>query len=171
MIRLALALAAGTLFSATAFAQSAVPTAEFVKSRDQRHSRDSVQRVRRPKADEDTKPFAEKMIKDHSETLKELKALVQSGKVKAELPTSLDAEHQKKLDDLKKLSGKPLDSAYDKMQVEAHREAVDLFTKHSQTGDNADLKQWAGRRIGRCTVGRCPSGEIRRPTPDFPEQG
>jgi hypothetical protein len=31
MIRLALALTAGTLFSATAFAQSAVSTAEFVK--------------------------------------------------------------------------------------------------------------------------------------------
>jgi len=148
MIRLALALAGGTLFSTTAFAQSAVPTAEFVKKvaiSDMLEIQSSE--FVAPKADEDTKPFAEKMIKDHSETSKELKGLVQSGKVKAELPTSLDAEHQKKLDDLKKLSGKPLDSAYDKMQVEAHREAVDLFTKYSQTGDNADLKQWAAKTL------------------------
>jgi putative membrane protein len=148
MIRLALALTAGTLFSATAFAQSAVSTAEFVKKvaiSDMLEIQASE--LVAPKADEDTKPFAEKMIKDHSETSRELKGLVQSGKVKAELPTSLDAEHQKKLDDLKKLSGKPLDSAYDKMQVEAHREAVDLFTKYSQTGDNADLKQWAANTL------------------------
>jgi len=29
------------------------------------------------------------------------------------------------------------------MQVQAHQEAVDLFTKYSQSGDNPDLKQWA----------------------------
>src|SRR3954466_8031897 len=84
MIRLALALAGGTLFSTTAFAQSAVPTAEFVKKVEisdmlEIQSSEFVA----PKADEDTKPFAEKMIKDHSETSKELKGLVQSGKVKA----------------------------------------------------------------------------------------
>jgi putative membrane protein len=148
MIRLALALAGSTLFSATTFAQSAVPAADFVKKvaiSDMLEIQSSE--FVAPKADEDTKPFAERMIKDHSETSKELKALVQSGKVKAELPTRLDAEHQKKLDDLKKLSGKALDSAYDKIQVEAHREAVDLFTEYSQTGDNADLKQWAFKTL------------------------
>lgn len=148
MIRLALALAGSTLFSATVFAQSAVPTADFVKKvaiSDMLEIQSSE--FVAPKADEDTKPFAEKMIKDHSETSKQLKALVQSGKVKADLPTALDAEHKKKLDDLKKLSGKQLDSAYDKMQVEAHREAVDLFTKYSQMGDNDDLKQWAFKTL------------------------
>jgi putative membrane protein len=148
MIRLALTLAGGTLFSVTAFAQSTVPTAEFVKKvaiSDMLEIQSSE--LVASNADEDTKPFAEKMIKDHSETSKELKGLVQSGKVKAELPTSLDAEHQKKLDDLKNLSGKALDSAYDKMQVDAHREAVDLFTKYSQTGDNADLKRWGAKTL------------------------
>jgi len=67
--------------------------------------------------------------------------------VKAELPTKLDSEHQKKLDDLKKLNGKQLDTAYDKMQLEAHREAVDLFTRYSQAGDNPDLKQWATKTL------------------------
>ena len=36
------------------------------------------------KADADSKAFAEKMIKDHTETSTELKALVSGGKVKAE---------------------------------------------------------------------------------------
>jgi predicted outer membrane protein len=33
--------------------------------------------------DADTKPFAEKMVKDHQQTSKDLKGLVESGKVKA----------------------------------------------------------------------------------------
>src|SRR5689334_9187324 len=67
--------------------------------------------------DSDTKPFAEKMVKDHQETSAELKALVEGGKVKATLPSALDAEHQKKLDDLRAKLGKDFDSAYDRMQM------------------------------------------------------
>ena len=52
-------------------------------------------------ADADTKPFAEKMVQDHQKTSSELKALVEGSKVKVTLPTSLDSEHQKMLDELK----------------------------------------------------------------------
>jgi putative membrane protein len=100
-----------------------------------------------PKADADTKPFAEMMIRDHTKTSNELKGLVQGGKVKADLPTALDAEHQKKLDDLKKLSGRELDKQYDQMQLQAHQEAVNLFTRYSQSGDNPELKQWAAQTL------------------------
>src|SRR4051794_21475430 len=62
--------------------------------------------------DSDTKPFATKMIEDHGKTSTELKSLVDSGKVKASLPTAPDAEHQKMLDQLKGLSGKEFDQAY-----------------------------------------------------------
>ena len=51
--------------------------------------------------DKDTKPFAEKMVRDHQKTSNELKSLVDSGKVKAKLPTVLDSEHQQMLDELK----------------------------------------------------------------------
>jgi putative membrane protein len=100
-----------------------------------------------PNADADTKPFAEMMIKDHTATSDELKELVRGGKVRAEIPAAMDAEHQKKLDDLKKLSGRELDRQYDRMQLQAHQEAVDLFTKYSQNGDNADLKAWAAKTL------------------------
>ena len=56
-------------------------------------------------------------------------------------------EHQRMLDDLKKLSGKELDTRYDEIQKKAHQEAVDLFTKYSQGGDNPDLKQWAAKTL------------------------
>jgi putative membrane protein len=97
--------------------------------------------------DADTKPFAEKMVKDHQETSKELKALVDSGKVKVTLPSALDAEHQKKLDELKSQTGKEFDRAYDQMQLHAHEEAVALFEQYSQTGDNPDLKAWAAKTL------------------------
>jgi len=136
------------LLGSPALAQSAPPTNEFV----QKVAMSDMLEIQSselvaPKADADTKPFADKMVKDHSQTSSELKQLIQSGKVKAELPSKLDAQHQKKLDDLKKLSGKELDSTYDKMQLEAHREAVDLFTRYSQSGDNPDLKQWATKTL------------------------
>ena len=95
-------------------------------------------------ADADTKPFAEKMVQDHQKTSSELKALVDSGKVKAKLPTALDSEHQKLLDDLKAKNGKDFDQGYDQIQVNAHR---DVFEAYARAGDNAELKDWAGKTL------------------------
>jgi len=99
--------------------------------------------------DADTKPFAEQMVKDHQQTSSELKSLVNSGKVNGPLPTSLDADHQKKFDELKSKSGKDFDRAYDQMQLQAHEEAVALFEQYSQAGDNPDLKMWAAKTLPR----------------------
>ena len=98
-------------------------------------------------ADADTKPFAEKMVQDHQKTSNELKALVDGGKVKAKLPTALDAEHQKMLDDLKAKNGKDFDQSYDQAQLKAHRDAVALFEAYAKGGDNAELKGWAGQTL------------------------
>ena len=97
--------------------------------------------------DDDTKPFAEKMVQDHQKTSKELKALVDGGKVKAMLPTALDAEHQKMLDDLKAKNGKDFDQSYDQVQLKAHRDAVALFEAYAKGGDNAELKGWVGQTL------------------------
>lgn len=97
--------------------------------------------------DSDTKPFAERMIKDHQQTSKELKALVDTGKVKGTLPPSLDANHQEALDQLKAKNGKDFDRAYDQMQVKAHEEAVMLFDQYAKNGDNPDLKSWAAKTL------------------------
>ena len=98
-------------------------------------------------ADADTKPFAEKMVQDHQKTSSELKALVDSGKVKAKLPAALDSQHQKMLDDLKAKNGKDFDQGYDQIQVKAHRDAVALFEAYAKAGDNAELKDWAGKTL------------------------
>ena len=93
------------------------------------------------------KTFAAKMVTDHTKTSTELKGLVSGGKVKADLPTALDSSHQSKLDKLKGESGKDFSSDFDSMQVSAHKDAVSLFERYAKGGDNADLKNWAGKTL------------------------
>jgi putative membrane protein len=157
-----MALAASILLSTAAAAQSptasstpgAVPranvsTPEFVKkvAISDMFEIESSRLALTKQPDADTKPFAERMVQDHQETTAELKQLVQAGKVKEQLPTELDAEHKRKLDELGRLSGRDFDTAYDRAQQEAHREAVALFESYAQTGDNPDLKQWAAKTL------------------------
>lgn len=98
-------------------------------------------------ADEDTKPFAEKMVQDHQRTSSELKALVEISIVKLTLPASMDSEHQKMLNELTQKNGKDFDQSYDQIQVKAHRDAVALFEAYSKSGDNPELKSWAAKTL------------------------
>jgi putative membrane protein len=141
-------IAAG-MWAAPAFSQQRISSEEFARkvAISDKMEIQSSQLVLSRNPDSDTKPFAEKMVKDHQETSAELKAMVDSGKVKATLPTALDAEHEKKLDELKAKSGKDFDSAYDHMQLQAHEEAVELFEQYARDGDNPDLKAWAAKTL------------------------
>src|SRR5437762_5895417 len=93
------------------------------------------------------KTFASQMVTDHTKTSTELKGLVTSGKVKAELPTELDSSHQSKLDKLKSAGANDFSSEFNSMQVSAHKDAVDLFERYAKGGDNADLKDWTGKTL------------------------
>jgi putative membrane protein len=93
------------------------------------------------------KTFASQMVTDHTKTSTELKGLVSSGKVKADVPAALDSSHQSKLDKLKGESGNDFSSGYNSDQVSAHKDAVSLFERYAKGGDNADLKDWAGKTL------------------------
>jgi putative membrane protein len=93
------------------------------------------------------KTFASQMVADHTKTSTELKGLVDSGKVKADLPNALDSSHQSKLDKLKIESGKDFSSDFDSVQVSAHKDAVSLFERYAKGGENPDLKDWAGKTL------------------------
>jgi putative membrane protein len=99
------------------------------------------------RADVKSRQFAGKMVKDHTRTSSELKALVKSGKVKAMLPTAMDSAHQAKLDKLKDLKGAGFDKEYDELQVSAHKDAVSLFQRYSKGGDNAAAKAFASKHL------------------------
>lgn len=95
----------------------------------------------------DVKTFADQMVADHTKTSTELKELVKSGAVKAELPTALDRKAQGKLDDLKNAKTDDFADDYADMQVGAHKDAVSLFERYAKGGDNAKLKDWAGKTL------------------------
>ncbi|WP_024507834.1 DUF4142 domain-containing protein [Bradyrhizobium sp. ARR65] len=104
-------------------------------------------KIAEDKGNADEKKFAQQMITDHTKTTSELKGLVNSGDVKAQIPSTMDSSYQKKLDKLR--DTKPADFAneYDSMQVSAHKDAVSLFQRYSKSGDNAKLKDWAGKTL------------------------
>src|SRR5215208_7093387 len=68
-------------------------------------------KVAQAKGNAAEKAFASQMVSDHTKTSSELKGLISSGKVKAELPTALDSSHQSKLDKLKGEGGQDFSSA------------------------------------------------------------
>jgi putative membrane protein len=92
-----------------------------------------------------TKTFAQQMISDHTRTSEELKALVSGGKVKATVPTAMSSSQQSMLDALAKLQGDDFTKQYHSDQEDAHEDAVDLFKRYGDEGDNAELKAWAAK--------------------------
>jgi putative membrane protein len=99
------------------------------------------------KSDAESKAFAEKMIKDHTETSAELKSLVSGDKVKAEIPSEMDSAHRSKLEKLQSLNGDDFDKQYDSDQLAAHKDAVSLFECYSKDGENTDLKAFATKHL------------------------
>src|SRR3954465_7116741 len=103
-------------------------------------------KVAQQKGDADDKKFADMMITDHTKTSSELKSLTPAD-LKAAIPASLDASYQKKVDKLRDTKPEDFASEYDSMQVSAHKDAVSLFEWYAKGGDNAALKDWAGKTL------------------------
>ncbi len=99
------------------------------------------------KGNADEKKFAAQMVTDHTKTTNDIKGMVESGDVKAQIPATLDSSHQSKLDKLRDAKGDSFSSDYDSMQVSAHKDAVSLFERYSKSGDNPKLKDWAGKTL------------------------
>jgi len=99
------------------------------------------------KGNAEEKRFAEQMMTDHSKTSSDLKSLVSSGAVMADIPTALDSSSQKKLDKLRDTRRQAFASEYDPMQISVHKEAVSLFERYSKSGDNPKLMDWAGKTL------------------------
>jgi putative membrane protein len=93
------------------------------------------------------KQFGQQMVDAHTKTTEELTGIVKSKNIKVDLPTKLDAKHQKLIDDLNTASARDFDKTYANQQVDAHQEAVDLFKKYASSGDDADVKQFAEKTL------------------------
>jgi len=92
------------------------------------------------------KTFAETMQRDHTKTSTELKGLVPAD-MKNAMPTALDDSSKKKVDSLRDAKNENVSKDYRSMQVSAHKDAVSLFERYAKGGDNAQLKDWAGKTL------------------------
>jgi putative membrane protein len=96
----------------------------------------------------DIKQFAQNMIDDHTDAGNKLKAAVTSGNIdQSQVATSLNSSHQKIMNKLANASGDDFDKQYVSAQMDAHKDAVKLFTKYSKNGDNASLKDFAAQTL------------------------
>jgi putative membrane protein len=87
------------------------------------------------------------MITAHEKTTRELKALIAAGTVQATPPSAMDDAHTTLLADLQKLNGEDFAEEYRADQVEAHEDAVSLFERYANGGDNPALKEWVGNTL------------------------
>lgn len=99
------------------------------------------------KGNEETKAFAQQMITEHEKTSSELKTLLSGGKVNGTPVTALTDDHKEEVDDLAKLDGNEFNEEYIDDQVDAHEDAVDLFKRYAEGGDNPELKAWAAKTL------------------------
>jgi putative membrane protein len=94
----------------------------------------------------DAKKFAEMMIADHTKTSTELNTMVPDN-LKAAIPAALDDASQKKIAKLRDAKADDFASDYDAMQVSAHKDAVSLFERYADGGEDPKLKEWAGKTL------------------------
>ena len=86
------------------------------------------------------KDFGAMMVADHGRANSELKSLVGT---RVMLPDSLPAVKRKHIDQMRKMTGKAFDNHYLNMMVDDHKKDIDKFKKQSQSGGDAQLKNWA----------------------------
>ena len=103
------------------------------------------QMVQQKAESQDVKDFAKRMVDDHTKANEELKSLAQ--KEGYTLPTTMSPNGQALKAKLEKLSGEQLDRAYMTHMVSDHTKDVAEFRSESQTGNDPDVKAWAGQTL------------------------
>ncbi len=91
------------------------------------------------------KDFGAIMVKDHSNAGDELKSLANRKNVT--LPSAVGDDHQKKIDDLSKKTGKDFDRAYIDAMADGHQSTVNDFEKASNNTKDADIKAWVDKTL------------------------
>lgn len=87
------------------------------------------------------KEFATMMVKDHGMANAELMAIAKQKNIT--LPSTVDDEHKKKMEDLSKKTGTDFDKAYVSAMVDGHKSTLKLMEDESKDGKDADLKAFA----------------------------
>jgi putative membrane protein len=101
--------------------------------------------VQRKAASPDVKALGERMVKENTTALAELKSI--ADKKGLMLPTELDKGRQADVDKLAKLTGKSLDKHYASEMVDEREDDVKDLRDASQKLYDPDLKSWAAAKV------------------------
>ncbi|WP_238640262.1 DUF4142 domain-containing protein [Chryseobacterium elymi] len=91
------------------------------------------------------KALGEMMVKDHGKANDELRKWAATAGYS--LPVSLDAEKQKKYDDLKAKKGTEFDQKYTDLMVSDHKKDIEEFKKEASEGKEASLKSFVSKTL------------------------
>lgn len=93
----------------------------------------------------DVRKFAQEVIEDHSNTLRELRGLAASKSLK--YPDVLLPKHQLMLNRLSEEKPKDFDKTYMELQEAAHKELEELFEDASKRHSDPEMKEFATRNL------------------------
>ncbi|KFF75676.1 membrane protein [Chryseobacterium sp. P1-3] len=91
------------------------------------------------------KALGQMMVKDHTKANDELKQW--ASKAGYTLPSGLDADKQKKYDELKTKKGTEFDRKYTELMVDDHKKDIEEFKKQSADGTETSLKSFASNTL------------------------
>jgi len=103
--------------------------------------------------------FAAMMVRDHSKAADDLKAL--AGQKNVTLPTKVSEEHQRKMDELKKKSGRDFDRQYMDMMEDGHEATVRDFEKNTDNSD-ADVRAFVTKMLPTLRMHRDSASAINK---------
>lgn len=107
----------------------------------------AASRLAAERADPATKTFAEEMVRDHERLANELKQLLQSHAVNVIVPAEMTEDQKATLGQLQALQGQDFNGRYHSEQVKAHADAVDLFQRYGEKGEQAAIQTWAASTL------------------------
>lgn len=95
--------------------------------------------------DQGVRAFAEQMVAAHTASLQKLRAA--AGTMAALLPTTVDSTQQNVLFRLENISGMKFNMEYMQMQIDGHKQALELNRRYATGGTDPALRQYASEAV------------------------
>jgi putative membrane protein len=93
----------------------------------------------------DVKEFAKTLVHDHSEAYGQLSEL--AAKTGTTVPKGIDVGKDPTIQQLLHLRGSRFDSQFARDEVAAHRQAIAVFKREAEHGQDPDVKEYASKMI------------------------
>jgi putative membrane protein len=110
----------------------------------------------------DVKAFAKTLIADHKKANEDLKTIAAAASL-APPPETLDDFHMRRINDLNETDGdKDFDHDFMALQVDAHKDTIDLFNDYAKDGDVAPLKSFAEQTLPKLEEHRTKAEAVEK---------